>query len=176
MAYNYDDLYRTTENALGAPMQLFVDFFHGRLDAPDGQSLRVLDIGCGQGRDAVFIARLGHQVAGVDLSANGIRDLTQSAASEGLAVQGIVADITGFTPGGAFDVVLINRTLHMLDEAPRLAVLSRLLDHVSDNGWLLVADERANMAGFKSVLQAHSAVWKVTLDKGGYYFLQRKMA
>lgn len=176
MACNYDELYGTTENALGEPTQVFVDFFQDHSKTQDGCRVRVLDIGCGQGRDALFIARLGHHVTGVDLSANGIRDLTQSAALEGLAVQGVVADITGFTPEGQFDVVLIDRTLHMLDEAPRLAVLSRLLDHVSDNGWLLIADERANMAGIKSVLQTHRATWKVTLDKGGDYFLQRKTA
>lgn len=75
---------------------------------------RVLDVGCGQGRDALFIARLGHSVVGVDLSAHGIRDLLAASKAERLDITGDVADITTYTPAGKFDVVLIDRTLHML--------------------------------------------------------------
>ena len=53
MAYNYEALYRDTPNALGAPTPAIVDFFAKH----QGQTRRVLDIGCGQGRDALFIAR-----------------------------------------------------------------------------------------------------------------------
>ncbi len=176
MAYNYDELYRTTENALGEPTQVFVDFFQDHSKIRDGRRVRVLDIGCGQGRDALFIARLGHQVTGVDLSANGIRDLTKAAHVENLPVVGIVADINNYTPEGLFDVVLIDRTLHMLDEAPRLDVLARLIEHLAPEGWVLIADERANMAGFKSILQAAGAKWQVALDKGGSYFAKRRAA
>ena len=172
MAYNYDKLYGSTQNALGAPTQVFVDFFKKNA----GHNLRVLDIGCGQGRDALFIARLCHQVTGVDLSANGIRDLTKAAHVENLRVVGIVADINNYAPEGRFDVVLFDRTLHMLDEAPRLEVLARLIEHLAPEGWVLIADERANMAGFKSILHAGGATWQVALDKGGSYFAKRRAA
>ena len=55
MSYDYDALYARTPDALGAPTRAFVDFFDGY----DRPNVRVLDIGCGQGRDALFIARLG---------------------------------------------------------------------------------------------------------------------
>ena len=137
MAYDYDKLYGETPNALGNPTPVFVEFF----DRFDQKQARVLDVGCGQGRDALFIARQGHSVTGVDISPNGIRDLTEAAANENLAVKGIVADLTAFTPEGLFDVILFDRTLHMLPEAPRLAVLGRLLDHADAGGWVLIADE-----------------------------------
>ncbi len=59
----------------------------------------------------------GHRVVGVDISPNGIRDLKNAAAKESLAVDGVVADIATYTPGGMFDVVLVDRTLHMLATA-----------------------------------------------------------
>ncbi|WP_342077412.1 methyltransferase domain-containing protein [Yoonia sp. SS1-5] len=68
MAYDYDKLYAQERDALGQPTAIFVDFF----DKIDRKQMRVLDVGCGQGRDAIFIARKGHQVVGVDISANGI--------------------------------------------------------------------------------------------------------
>ena len=169
MAYNYDKLYGSTPHALGEPTQVFVEFF-GRLD---GTMLRVLDVGCGQGRDALFIARLGHSVVGVDLSPNGIRDLIETAHRENLPIEGIAADITTFTPEGEFDVLLIDRTLHMLPRKERLEVLERLIGHVVTGGWTLIADEGSNMEGFKGVFASHEAAWKISLEARGNLFLRR---
>ena len=169
MATDYDRLYGESANALGAPTQAFVDFFdrYGREDA------RVLDVGCGQGRDALFIARLGHRVLGVDLSANGIAGMTAAASAEGLQIDGVVADITGYRPDGVFDVVVIDRTLHMLAAPARLSVLARLLEHVAPGGWVLIADEARNMAGLRGVLAAHPAGWREEIARRGTLFVQR---
>lgn len=163
MAYDYDALYRTTPDALGAPSGVFVDFFDAHGDAP----LRVLDIGCGQGRDALFIARLGHSVVGVDLSPSGVADML--AAATDLSVTGIVADLCDYTPECTFDVVLIDRTLHMMDVVPRHALLTRLAACVPSKGWVLIADEASNMAGFRTVL----AGWDTRLKTKGAMFFQR---
>lgn len=170
MAYNYDKLYGTTAQALGAPTQVIVDFFERQTSAP---LLRVLDVGCGQGRDALFIARLGHSVVGVDLSSNGIRDLVLAANKENLAIEGIAANITTFKPEGVFDVVLIDRTLHMLPETDQIEVLERLIGLVPKRGWVLIADERSNMPRFKGVFDTHIATWSIKHDARSVLFLQR---
>lgn len=169
MAYDYEQLYRDNPEALGAPTDVFVDFFLERSDTP----LRVLDIGCGQGRDAIFIGRAGHSVVGVDLSPSGIRDLNAVSEKEGLDVLGIVADITTFEADGMFDVVLIDRTLHMLQESDRLSVFSGLLDHVDQDGWCLIADVRKNIKSFKRVAELHDQQWEIAKDESGYLFLKR---
>jgi len=170
MAYDYEKLYHDTPDALGAPTKIFVDFFQSR----PNQNWRVLDVGCGQGRDAIFMARMGHSVVGVDIAPSGIRDMEAAAKAEGLDVTGIVQDLTRFTPPGLFDVVLIDRTLHMLAEAPRLACLTTLLDHVKPQGWCLIADEKSNLAGFRRVISAHKFGWITKTDKGGNLLVQRK--
>ncbi|GKY87646.1 class I SAM-dependent methyltransferase [Sinisalibacter aestuarii] len=169
MSYDYDKLYGEKREALGPPTPVFVEFF----DRYRPENARVLDLGCGQGRDALFIARRGHRVVGVDLSPNGIRDLTAAATAERLAVEGIVADIAAFTPAGLFDIVLIDRTLHMLGRAMRLSVLSGLLDHVAPEGWLLIADEPSNIADFAALIAGHGADWRTETRKRGYLFLHR---
>ena len=168
MAYNYDALYATEPNALGAPTRAFVQFFETFAN-PTG---RVLDVGCGQGRDALFIARLGHCVVGVDLSAYGIRDLLAAAQAEGLDIAGDVADITTYSPVGMFDVVLIDRTLHMLPKDAQHDVLTRLIAHVSPMGWLLIADETSNLPAFRDVLVASGQAWTITKDGKGFLFAQ----
>ncbi|WP_019296810.1 MULTISPECIES: class I SAM-dependent methyltransferase [unclassified Leisingera] len=94
MAYDYDKLYRDTPDALGAPSPAFTGFF----EELGTQSLDVLDAGCGQGRDALFIARLGHRVTGIDISPHGIRDMLAAAQRENLDVTGIAADLTTWAP------------------------------------------------------------------------------
>ncbi|MCK8464200.1 class I SAM-dependent methyltransferase [Aliiroseovarius sp. S1339] len=169
MAYDYDKLYAETPAALGEPAPVFLKFFQ-QLESTDA---RVLDLGCGQGRDALPIARLGHRVVGVDLSPNGIKELSEIADREKLRVDGVVADLRTYQPDGLFDVVLIDRTLHMLAEEPRLLVLERMLDHVAARGWVLIADETSNIDGFKRVLSDHQADWQPDLDKRGYLFVRR---
>ncbi|WP_371225039.1 class I SAM-dependent methyltransferase [Roseovarius sp. 2305UL8-3] len=169
MAYNYDKLYGSTPQALGEPTSVFVEFFQGLT----GASLRILDVGCGQGRDALFIARMGHRVVGVDLSPNGIRDMVAAAERENLQVEGIVADITSFVPEGTFDILLIDRTLHMLPKDAQPETLGRLIRSVSETGWVLIADERSNMEGFKRVFANSPVAWSAELDKGGTLFMRR---
>ena len=169
MAYDYDKLFGETRNALGQPNSIFIDFF-AQFELPNA---RVLDVGCGQGRDALFIARLGHSVVGVDISPNGIRDLNAAACKDGLPVEGVVADVLAYTPEGAFDVILLDRTLHMLPKRARLAVLHKLLEHVNDNGWLLIADEPSNIKDFVSAIADSRHGWKTQLARKGYLFVRR---
>jgi SAM-dependent methyltransferase len=169
MAYNYDKLYGETRDALGSPTGIIVDFF----ESYDHHKARILDVGCGQGRDAVFIARRGHYVIGVDISPNGICDLKAIAKKENLPIDGIVADIATFEPSGKFDVILIDRTLHMLTRAERLLVLTKLLDHVSENGWLLIADEPSNIKDFQTAISSDGKEWMTEFQKRGYLFVRR---
>ncbi|MFK7838513.1 MAG: class I SAM-dependent methyltransferase [Sulfitobacter sp.] len=169
MAYVYDKLYGETPHALGQPTQIFVDFF----ERFEKTNLRVLDVGCGQGRDALFIARLGHNVVGVDASANGIRDMRACAKREGLSIEGSVQDIRSFIPSGLFDVILIDRTLHMLTRDERCSTLTRLLEHVETAGWILIADEASNIADFKAVFAGNGPSWSIELQKKGYLFARR---
>ena len=168
MAYDYDTLYRDTKHALGAPTREFVTFFQPLA----GRCLDVLDVGCGQGRDALMLLRAGHRVVGVDLSPHGIADIEDFAAREGLAFQGHVSDITTFSPDARFDVVLIDRTLHMLADAVQETVLARLIMTLRPQGWLLIADEKRNLPRFRAVLDQSGQNWSIFKDKAGYLFAQ----
>lgn len=169
MATNYETIYRDSKQALGEPTRAFVQFF----EKYEIAAARILDIGCGQGRDALFIARLGHEVVGVDLSESGIRDLRQDAKMEKLSVEAIVADIREFTPSGVFDVIVIDRTLHMLTKLEREHVLRQLLEHTHAESFVLIADERKNLGGFQAVFDVSPVNWiSVRTDKG-FMFMKR---
>ncbi|SMR72075.1 Methyltransferase domain-containing protein [Aliiroseovarius halocynthiae] len=168
MGYDYDVLYRDTPQALGTPNTLIAKQF----DAFDGQSLSILDIGCGQGRDAIDIARRGHQVHGVDISPHGISDLEAVAKAEGLALTGEVADLLVYHPTALFDVLMSDRTLHMIAAPDRHALLSRLLSNIRLTGWAIIVDEPSNLSGIMQVFDQDSANWRVELSTRDTLVLQ----
>lgn len=169
MTYNYDALYGETPDALGEPTPFIVDYFKSL----DRSNLTILDVGCDQGRDAQFLAEMGHRVHGIDLSPNGIDDLENLARSKGLSITGEVADILTYQPTKGFDIVLIDRTLHMLDQNDRHAALSRLPRGVGSHGKIFIADETSNINGLTNVLEQDSDDWQIGNRKGGYLIAER---
>ena len=169
MPTDYEQLYREQRHALGDPTQAFITFF----DQYHKRNADVLDVGCGQGRDALFIARRGHHVVGVDLSASGIAQLIEDAQAENLNIEGIVADLHDYEPDGDYDVVVMDRTLHMLSAETRLRVLARICPVVREGGFVLIADEKNNLPAMRTFFEQDSADWATIKDTRGFLFMQK---
>lgn len=60
---------------------------------------RALDVGMGQGRNALYLASKGWQVTGVDIADEGIRIANDAAAREGLKLETVVHDIATYDWG-----------------------------------------------------------------------------
>lgn len=148
MAYDYEALYAQTPDALGAANADVVALFETLCPQ------RILDVGCGQGRDCLALARMGHHVHGVDLAPSGVAQMVAAADAQGLAVTGEVADITAYTPQDRFDAMVIDRTLHMLDDAPRVASLAHLLASLPSLKLVIILDEPSNIEQLKAVFPA----------------------
>ena len=89
---NYKKEYQNNSNVCGEVFPEIVEFFENY----DDECAIVLDSGYGQGREALFIARKGHSVLGVDTAQTGIEQMLEEAESEKLAVDGVIADITNY--------------------------------------------------------------------------------
>ncbi len=143
----YDEHYRDDPAACGDPFAEFEAF------CSDAEVGSVLDLGCGQGRDALVFARAGHRVVGVDVSAVGIRQMRAAAKAEGLDVEGIVADICTYQPDEFFDVVILDRVLHMLPGDARIPMLETAMEAVAPGGHLLVAEGPKGMAPVRETVE-----------------------
>lgn len=74
-------------------------------DLPPG---RALDLGCGEGRNAVWLATQGWIVTGVDFSDVGIDKARRLASENGVDGTWVVADATTWEPpGSGFDLVAV---------------------------------------------------------------------
>ena len=85
---------------------------------PD-RPLRLLDIGCGEGRNAIFFARNGYQVTAFDTSARGIEKTKQLAADAGVPIEAFVADINEFRLTESFDVLFSTGVLQYVPPGQR---------------------------------------------------------
>jgi SAM-dependent methyltransferase len=98
---------------------------------------RALDVACGEGRNAVWLAERGWKVTGVDFSDVGLAKAARLAAERGVSVDWIHADVLEYVPPpGAFDLVIVFY-LHVA-AAARREVLARAAGAVSGGGRLLV--------------------------------------
>ncbi|SMQ15769.1 Methyltransferase domain-containing protein [Streptomyces sp. Ag82_O1-12] len=102
---------------------------------PVGQRLRVLDVGMGQGTQALRLARAGHQVTGLEQDATMVAVAREALAGEPEGIRERMRIIEGdgrdtgvhFLPG-SFDVVLCHGVLMYVEEPdPLLAGLARML-------------------------------------------------
>ena len=81
-----------------------IDFVEKRLGlAPRS---RILDVPCGSGRHSLELARRGHRVTGVDLSAEAVGYARRAAADAGIDVELVHADMREIPQDNGFDAVV----------------------------------------------------------------------
>lgn len=102
---------------------------------PDQPRRRVLDIGCGQGTQALLLARRGHSVTGLDSSGRLLGDFRAALAAEPAEVSGRVRLVRGQAEAAAglfgpasFDAVLCQGVLmYFPDPGPLLDAIARVV-------------------------------------------------
>jgi SAM-dependent methyltransferase len=103
---------------------------------------RVLDVGCGEGADVVWMAENGWDATGIDLSTTAIDRARRAAESRGVSAEFAVADVSTWEPEddnrrGGFDLVT-GSFLHTRLPDTREELLTRVAAHVAPGGALLL--------------------------------------
>lgn len=99
-ASDWDERYATKELIWSAEPNRFLP------PAIDGMTPgRALDLACGEGRNAIWLARNGWEVTGVDFSSAGIEKAKKLAGDTEVTWE--VADVTTYEPKGEFDLVIV---------------------------------------------------------------------
>lgn len=108
---------------------------------------RALDLGAGEGRNAVWLAARGWDVTAVDFSRAGLERARAMARRAGTALTTVVADLAAYQPDArAYDLVL---ALYVQVPAAALAtVLERSSTALAPGGtFLLIGHDLANLDG-----------------------------
>ena len=138
----WNDRYATEELVWTADPNIFLAAEAGTL--PPG---RAVDLACGEGRNAVWLAEQGWNATGVDFAEVGLDKGRRLAAERGVDVTWICADATAWAPpDGGYDLVAVCY-LQLPDDQRRraLGVAGRAL--ATGGTLLVVAHDSTNLAG-----------------------------
>ena len=102
---------------------------------------RALDLGCGEGGDAVWLAAQGWRVTAVDIAAGALARTAHHAAEAGVADRVTTErhDLAATFPEGTFDLVSA-QYFHTPFALPRADVLRRAAHALTEGGLLLIVD------------------------------------
>jgi ubiquinone/menaquinone biosynthesis C-methylase UbiE len=97
----------------------------------------VLDVGCGTGENAIFLASKGHETWGIDFVPVAIERAKAKAAERGAGVNFSVADALELAKiGRQFDTVIDCGLFHTFDDSERPTFVRGLATVVRPGGWL----------------------------------------
>lgn len=160
----------------GKPSQAVVDAA-ARIKLP----AKALDLGCGEGRNALFLAGLGFETSAADISVSGIQKLNTVAGELHLVVDAIVCDMRRYEFKKSFDLIVCVGCLHLIKREEWQNVISRIKQATLSGGFNVVGaftdeapepeDQRGLMVGLlkEGELFSYYQDWEI-IDKKTYIF------
>jgi SAM-dependent methyltransferase len=135
---------------IGRPQQAF-------LDVAGQVTGSILDAGCGTGENALFFARQGHRVMGIDFLEEPINRARQKAAERGLSADFRVMDALRLTDWTErFDHVIDSGLFHVFGDDDRRRYVEGLASVIRPGGRLFLlcfSDEEPGTQGPRRVSQ-----------------------
>jgi tellurite methyltransferase len=120
---------------------------------------RLLDLGSGDGRNALFLAGKDFEVTAVDVAPTAIANLTRYAARAGLAgmLHGVAADIETFSIDGPYENIISTFTLHFLPRESFAPILQRIMESTRQGGVNVIEDFTQDGPMYRPDLPGHWA-------------------
>ncbi len=118
---------------------------------------RVLELGCSNGDDSLWLAEQGWQVTAVDISEHAIQTAQRLAQEAGLdkQIQFSARDLTHDFPEGHFELVCAMFFQSPYDDFPRIEILKTAAARVVSGGHLLIVTHATGLPWAKHSLKEH---------------------
>ena len=101
---------------------------------PPIKPLRLLDVACGEGKNAVFFARNGYSVTAFDAARLGLDKAKRLAEKVQVDINFFRADLRDFRLDSHFDIVFCSGSLHYISQELRREILENYQAHTTDAG------------------------------------------
>ena len=160
---NNEDLYELLDQLLREPTQFWNEFYKDKekkipffCDVPDEhlvayiksgkiQPKRVLDLGCGNGRNAIYFAKQGCTVTAVDLSEEAISWAQKQAMKENVEVEFICENLFELQLNEqSFDFIYDSGLFHHLAPHRRLSYIQFIEKHLQSGGHFAISVFKEN--------------------------------
>lgn len=155
--HSFDETYIEKEEMFGHPYQELQDYF--KFYPTKGT---VLDLGCGQGRDSLYLASIGYQVTAVDNSKIGIQQMISKAHLRKLKINSIVDDVLNLKLEERFDIILFDMLLHSFEKRQQCELLRKYSSILNKNGILcIVFPDDIDSNHFMNMLKSLQDDWNL---------------
>ena len=136
------------------------------LKVKDVSGLRVLDVGCGEGKNASYLAQRGAIVTAIDISARALEHAKRDW-KELQAIRWICADVRSIDLGNdEYDLVLAYGVYHCLGSSGEIELLQSRLDRVtSADGFHIVCSFNSRR---QELVDAHPGFYPSLIDHAAY--------
>ncbi len=101
---------------------------------PPNRPLKLLDIGCGEGRNAIFFARNGYDVTAFDSSPKGVEKTLRYAEQANVHISVFEGDINVFRLSEPFDILFSTGVLQYVPPESRHGLFKNYREFTSPNG------------------------------------------
>ena len=131
----FADLYETVERPEDLPWHREEPWpLLRRVVEADDDPGRALDLGCGAGEFAVFLAQAGYKVVGIDLHETPLQMAQTRAEREGVDLTLVQADVLDWRADHPYDLVLDSGLYHGLTDPERETYRERLHHRLARSG------------------------------------------
>lgn len=156
------------KNYFGNSYIELIEFFR---DYPTKGS--VLDLGCGQGRDALELAKLGYDVTGVDISKIGVNQMIEDANRLNLNIKGEISDVYTYDGIKNYDFILLDSMLHFYprDKTKETNFYIKILEEMKVGSIFcnLLLKSKKNERYIKSLVENNQYRFKVIFESYAKY-------
>jgi tellurite methyltransferase len=101
---------------------------------PPSKHLKVLDVCCGEGKNAVFFARCGYEVDAIDITDAGIEKTKQLANNARVHVNAFKADVFDYRLECKYDIIFANKCFHYINPELRDEIIEDYREHTNIGG------------------------------------------
>ncbi|PJG81978.1 SAM-dependent methyltransferase TehB [Caviibacterium pharyngocola] len=99
---------------------------------------KVLDLGCGQGRNSLFLSLLGYDVTAWDHNETSLRFLAETAEKENLSIRTALYDINSAAIQESYDFILSTVVFMFLDRAAVPNIIRNMQEKTRSGGYNLI--------------------------------------
>jgi len=131
--HDYENVYSSTDDYYWGvnPSQMCLKIISVM---PPDRHIKILDIGCGEGKDAVFFARCGYDVSAFDISGAGVEKVKRLAEKANVNVNVFKADIWDYRLDCGYDILYSSGVLQYIKPELRDEIFANYQSHTNVNG------------------------------------------